>query len=42
MKMTLQMIKDKDIDKMKEVESRKFRDTSLDQEKLDAIVDIKM
>ena len=38
MKMTLQMIKDKKIDQMKDIDERKFRDTTLDQHKLDLLV----
>ena len=38
MKMTLQMIKDKKNDTMKDIDERKFRDTTLDQQKLDLLV----
>ena len=38
MKMTLQMIKDKKNDTMKDIDERKFRDTTLNQQKLDLLV----
>jgi hypothetical protein len=38
MKMTLQMIKDKKSDTMKDIDERKFRDTTLNQQKLDVMI----